>query len=158
MTGLFAVVLAGLGLLATAVNWRHWTAPVPTPVRLEAGAADGERARFALCGEHRHDDCVVDGDTIRYRGDKIRIADINAPEVSEPKCDGELELGEKATDRLLALLNDGPFTLKPLPDRDEDKYGRLLRTVTRGGRSLGEVLVAEGLAERWRGYRRDWCS
>jgi endonuclease YncB( thermonuclease family) len=33
----------------------------------------------------------------------------------------------------------------------------LLRTVTRGGKSLGEILVAEGLAERWSGKRGDWC-
>jgi hypothetical protein len=27
----------------------------------------------------------------------------------------------------------------------------------RGGESVGEVLVREGLAEEWQGYRRDWC-
>ena len=37
-------------------------------------------------------------------------------------------------------------------------YGRKLRQITRGGTSLGEVLVAEGLAERWIGYRRNWCK
>ena len=34
---------------------------------------------------------------------------------------------------------------RPNPDgRDEDKYGRKLRIVTRGGESLGGVLVDEG--------------
>ncbi|MDE2404426.1 MAG: thermonuclease family protein [Sphingomonadales bacterium] len=155
---LFVAVLAGLGLIAAATHWRRWGDAGPVPVRLAAGTDDRESARFTLCGGRWRADCVVDGDTIHYRGEKIRVADINAPEVSEPKCDHELDLGEKASDRLLELLNQGRFSLRPLPDRDEDVYGRKLRTITRGGRSLGEVLVAEGLAERWRGYRRDWCS
>ncbi|MBU6267776.1 MAG: thermonuclease family protein [Sphingomonadales bacterium] len=158
MLVLFTVVLAGLVLMAAATNWRHWLGHTPPAVRLVATVGDREGARFTLCGTRWRADCVVDGDTIHYHGDKIRIADINAPEVSEPKCDHELDLGEQATDRMLALLNEGRFSLMPLPDRDEDVYGRKLRTITRGGRSLGEVLVAEGLAERWRGYRRDWCS
>jgi micrococcal nuclease len=32
-----------------------------------------------------------------------------------------------------------------------------LRTVTRQGASVGEELVREGLAERWKGYRGNWC-
>ena len=42
--------------------------------------------------------------------------------------------------------------------RDEDQYGRKLRMVTRDGRSIGEVLVGEGLARRWEGSRRSWCD
>jgi len=158
IVALFAVVLAGLVLMAAVTNWRHWFGRSPAPIRLVAGPGDVERARFTRCAPRWRPDCVVDGDTIHYHGEKIRIADINAPEVSEPQCDYELDLGEKATDRMLGLLNEGPFSLKPLPDRDEDVYGRKLRTIMRGGHSLGEVLVAEGLAERWVGFRRDWCT
>lgn len=122
--------------------------------------SDREAARFTLCkGAHRVT-CVVDGDTFWYRGDKIRIADINAPEVSKPSCEREAELGNRATGRLLVLLNSGPFTLAPNDDgtgRENDPYGRLLRTVTRGGASLGGELVSEGLAEHWKGYRGNWC-
>ncbi len=57
---------------------------------------------------------------------------------------------------MIGLLNAGAFTLER-EGRDEDRYGRKLRAVKRRGRSLGEVLVAEGLAERWTGRRRDWC-
>ena len=118
---------------------------------------DREAANFAMCGgSGERDNCVVDGDTFWYRGDKIRIADINTPEVSEPDCVREARLGARATGRLHALLNAGPFTLEAV-DRDSDAYGRLLRTVTRGGESLGATLVGEGLAEEWQGYRRSWC-
>ena len=99
---------------------------------------------------------MVDGDTFWYRGEKIRIADINTPEVSEPSCAREAELGHKATRRLRELLNQGPFALEPI-DRDHDQYGRSLRVVTRGGESLGDTLVSEGLAEEWKGYRGEWC-
>ena len=122
----------------------------------QAAAGDTESAHFTTCGSGARVTCVVDGDTFWYRGDKIRIADINTPEVSEPQCPEEARLGAAATRRLAVLLNDGPFTLETI-DRDRDRYGRQLRVVTRGGESLGLVLVREGLAEEWRGYRGSWC-
>jgi len=121
-----------------------------------AAAADTESARFALCGGGARVNCVVDGDTFWYAGEKIRVADINTPEVSQPACAREAELGRAATERMHELLNAGAFTLEPT-DRDRDRYGRQLRTVTRGGESLGAVLVREGLAEEWRGRRGRWC-
>jgi len=59
--------------------------------------------------------------------------------------------------RLVELLNAGPFTLAPHA-RERDRYGRLLRVVVRRGRSVGAQLVAEGLAEPWRGRRSGWCG
>jgi endonuclease YncB( thermonuclease family) len=130
------------------------------PVPRHAAAPDRETAHFALCDGPVRVNCVVDGDTFWYGGAKVRIADINAPEVSEPDCPSEAALGARATDRLVTLLNQGAFTLAPNNDgsgRDQDQYGRLLRTVTRDGASVGEVLVDEGLAEEWKGYRGSWC-
>ncbi|MCH7628628.1 MAG: thermonuclease family protein [Proteobacteria bacterium] len=120
--------------------------------------ADGERARFGPCAPGPRVTCVVDGDTFWYRGTKIRIADINAPEVSHPSCPREAALGAAATRRLTELLNAGPFTLAVEGKRDTDRYGRALRVVARRGESLGLRLEREGLAERWRGRRGDWCG
>lgn len=143
-----------LAALSAAVLWNGGPAADAAPVR---AANDTEQAQFAHCvGGHRVT-CVVDGDTIWYQGTKIRIADINAPEVSEPQCAYEAQLGARATERLTDLLNAGPFSFSAA-DREYDKYGRRLLVVSRGGKSLGETLVAEGLAERWRGYRRNWCN
>jgi endonuclease YncB( thermonuclease family) len=114
--------------------------------------------RFVLCARARRQNCVVDGDTIRYRGVKIRLEDIDAPEVFSPKCPSELARGERATARLLALINAGPFELVRTGSRDQDRYGRKLRTLERGGRSLGAILVAEGLARPWDGARHPWCG
>lgn len=99
---------------------------------------------------------IVDGDTFRYGGEKYRIADIDTPEV-DGRCAHESELAARATDRMEALLHQGPFELHGV-DRDEDQYGRKLRVVTRGGRSLGDQLVAEGLARTWTGRREPWCA
>ena len=111
---------------------------------------------FALCAGSVRIDCVVDGDTFWLGGTKIRIADINTPEVSSPNCAAEAALGRRATTRLRELLSAGSFQLQAV-DRDEDAYGRKLRVVVRGGQSLGDVLVAEGLAHHWRGYQENWC-
>ena len=113
-------------------------------------------ASFALCAEGPRTTCVVDGDTFWLNGEKVRIADINAPETHSAGCPAEQALGDRATRRLITLLNAGPFDLAT-EGRATDRYGRSLRVVRRGGRSLGGQLVSEGLAEPWRGRRSDWC-
>jgi endonuclease YncB( thermonuclease family) len=113
---------------------------------------------FGLCASPRQQNCVVDGDTIRYGGVKIRLADLDAPEVFSPQCPGEAALGQRATRRLLQLINAGPFELVRSGSRDEDRYGRKLRVIERGGRSLAATLIAEGLARPWDGARRSWCG
>ena len=114
------------------------------------------RTIYGRCGSGASD-CVFDGDTFRYRGEKIRIADIDAPETRDAKCASEAQLGARATDRLAQLLSQGDFDLSRYESRDRDQYGRLLRVVTRDGASIGQVLVSEGLARRWEGRRRPWC-
>jgi endonuclease YncB( thermonuclease family) len=113
---------------------------------------------YSLCWSVIQRSCVIDGDTIRYGGAKIRIADIDTPEISEPKCASEAALGHRAKERLLELLNEGPFDIVHSGGRDEDVYGRKLRVLRRDGRSLGMILVSEGLAKRWTGARRSWCA
>jgi micrococcal nuclease len=121
-----------------------------------AVAVDGN-GRFTLCARATQQNCVIDGDTIRYRGIKIRLEDIDAPEVFSPQCASEAKLGRRAAERLLDLMNAGPFQLVG-GSRDEDRYGRKLRVVARHGRSVGDALIAEGLARRWDGARRPWCG
>ncbi|WP_430439055.1 thermonuclease family protein [Shinella sp.] len=115
-----------------------------------------ETRSFPICNGPLRTTCVVDGDTIWMDGVKIRIADIDTPEIGEPKCESERALGHRAKNRLRELLNTGPFELAA-SGRDEDKYGRKLRVVVRDGRSLGDQLVSEGLARTWSGRREPWC-
>jgi micrococcal nuclease len=122
-----------------------------------AGTAAVAAERYGVCRSPGQQSCVVDGDTIRHKGLKIRIADIDTPEISEPKCASEAALGHRAKDRLVELLNKGPFEIVPMGGRDEDVYGRKLRVLMRDGRSIGMILVEEGFARRWTGARRSWC-
>lgn len=117
------------------------------------GGGTGDRVEMtAVTGPVR----VIDGDTFDYGGERIRVADIDTPEL-RGRCAHEIELAARATSRMRALLAEGPFELHPTGDRDEDQYGRKLRIVTRGGQSLGDMLVAEGLARTWTGRREPWC-
>lgn len=121
------------------------------------GGGESHSARFGLCHNGGGYHCVVDGDTFWLAGERIRIADIDTPETHSPRCPEEARLGDAATRRLHDLLNEGAFSLT-MVDRDTDRYGRKLRVVTRGGESLGGVLVAEGLARWYQGGRRSWCD
>jgi micrococcal nuclease len=112
-------------------------------------------AAMPICGEGPRITCVVDGDTFWLAGVKYRIADIDAPEVSRPSCAAELALGNRATNRLADLLQHGRFEVRPT---GTDRYNRTLAIVIRDGRSIGMQLVGEGLARRWDGSRRSWCS
>jgi len=140
----FVMPLAGI-VIGVAYGW----ATVPPE--------DIISASFPICGSGARTTCVVDGDTFWLDGIKYRIADIDTPEIGEPRCAGEKELGEQAKNRLQSLLNAGAFGLKA-GLRDEDKYGRKLREVYRGGQSLGAQLVDEGLAHRWVGFKQSWCG
>ena len=129
---------------------------VPAAANCQIGGSDAVEATFQKCGSAKRVTCIVDGDTFWHAGMKVRIADVNTPETSRPSCPREQELGNRATARMQTLLNDGPFLLIRA-GRDEDRYGRKLRVVMRGGKSLGGILVNEGLAENWTGRRKNWC-
>lgn len=115
-----------------------------------------QASAFARCGIIKRN-CIIVGDTLYIGGEKVRVADIDTPEINEPRCESEKALGEQATERFIELVNAGPFEMRAWPERDEDQYGRKLRVLVRDGRSLGDVLVLEGLARKWSGRREPWC-
>lgn len=147
------IVLIAAGIYAAHL---HQEGGQPAPATAIA-QTDMLRATFSFCGEGRRVTCIVDGDTFWMSGERIRIADIDTPEINPPRCEEERLKGEAAKHRLRELLNAGPFSLVA-GTRDEDQYDRKLRTVLRDGRSIGEMLVGEGLARRWDGARRSWCG
>lgn len=154
-----AVALAAL-VGWNAPDWIGREAAAPTAlfalVQSTPASKDGIQTYFPICSGGLRYTCVVDGDTFWLRGQKIRVADIDTPEVSSPRCPAELQLGRRATGRMQDLLNTGPFTLEAT-DRAEDRYGRKLFRVMRGGESLGGALVDEGLAVWFGNGRPDWC-
>lgn len=135
-----------------SATWQAGQDGISAPASHEGGSAT-----FSLCYSGGGTNCVVDGDTFWFQGQKIRMADIDAPETHPSRCAHEADLGQRATLRLQDLLNEGPIILEPI-GRDMDVYGRKLRIVARDGQSLGEILVSEGLARSWTGSRRPWCG
>lgn len=85
------------------------------------------------------------------------MIDYDTPEISEPRCASEEALGQSAKRRLLELLNSGVVEVRAKGSRDVDRYGRKLRLVLVDGKSVGDVLIAEGLAWPWEGRRHNWC-
>lgn len=73
-----------------------------------------------------------------------------------PRCLSEKALGDRATQRLIQLVNSGPVSSQSI-DRDEDVYGRKLRIVMVNEASVGDTLVNEGLARYYEGGRKPWC-
>lgn len=120
------------------------------------GAASLPAGGIPICAGPVRVTCVVDGDTFWWHGIKIRVADIDTPEIAQPRCPAERALGERAKHRFAKLLNAGRFELRA-GARDMDRNGRKLRVVMRDGRSIGGQLVREGLARPWTGRREPWC-
>lgn len=120
------------------------------------------RASFTRCGPGRGHACVVDGDTFKLGTRKIRIEGIDAPEVHPAQCPEEARLGEQATAKLIALLNDGPFRMTGWLHRRSDQYGRELMIITRkradgSTQDIADTMVESGLAHRYRGFKTGWC-
>jgi endonuclease YncB( thermonuclease family) len=108
-----------------------------------------------LAEEIRKEDItVIDGDTIRLRGNStsIRLRNHNAPETYKAKCEQERALGEKSRARLQEMVNTGKVDLGPV--KAHDVYRREVREMTVNGVDVGKTLRSEGLAKR---QSREWC-
>lgn len=103
---------------------------------------------------------VHDGDTLRCDGEKIRIANIDAPELpGSSRCDPrqlrggnnpswcDYEAGAASRDALRAFVSRGRVEIKRL---GTDRYGRTLATVTVNEQDAGAYLVSIGLARWWK--------
>lgn len=100
---------------------------------------------------------VHDGDSIRCGAERVRIANIDAPELrGSPKCGArrgytawcDFALGEAARKALAALIARGHRVT--IVRSGTDVYGRTLALVYVDGVDAGEWLIAQGLARRWR--------
>ena len=73
---------------------------------------------------------VTDGDTIRYKGAKIRLEGIDAPEINQ-QCKTKNKFwncGEQASNALKNLIENKPNKKFNCDGNSIDKYGRQLRT------------------------------
>uniref|UniRef100_A0A7C1SWR2 Nuclease n=1 Tax=Agrobacterium albertimagni TaxID=147266 RepID=A0A7C1SWR2_9HYPH len=138
-------------------------AAVP-PVRPATGATEtaqltGENfsGKFYFCGTSGLDNCVMSGDTFWYRKTKIVLADIAAPRTDGAACQQERDRGFAAKVRLKDLLSSGRFDLQTLKVQSAGAAPGVMRVATRDGRSLGSILVSEGLAKPRMARQQSWC-
>jgi endonuclease YncB( thermonuclease family) len=144
---------------ATAVLLAIVTFPTYAPM-LIPDSASAKAVAFVGPKMSRQQLYVVDGDTIHYNREKIRIANIDAPEISQAKCDSELKRGLDAKAALKELLDGKEFNITrgdPKTGRMTDKYGRTLALISVNGRDVGNLLVQRQLARQWTGRRMPWC-
>jgi hypothetical protein len=97
---------------------------------------------------------AFDGDTFDMGGQRIRVANIDAPELHPSRCAEEERLGQAAKARLSALLNSGTVTMS---GSGHDQYGRELRNVQVNGQDVGEAMIAAGVAREYGSGRKPWC-
>jgi endonuclease YncB( thermonuclease family) len=99
---------------------------------------------------------VIDADTISVYGKppNVRLVGFNAPETRHAACAAEQQLGDKATHRLRELVHNGKLDLEyvtcacPAGTQGTPacNYGRTCGVLKAGGRDVGAILIAEGLA------------
>ena len=103
-----------------------------------------------------------DGDTCYVMIDgnkaKIRLLELDTPEISKPKCEAELELGLEARDYLNNLIiNASSVEIKT--DYEKDYFGRTLAHLIIDGEDASAKIRSNDLGVIYqRGNEQDWCS
>lgn len=100
---------------------------------------------------------VIDGDTIKIRGARIRLHGIDAPE-SVQVCQAEGKSYRCGTSATLALARRIGNRSVSCDERDKDRYGRVVAVCRAGGEDLNGWLVSEGLALAYQRYSTDYVG
>jgi len=89
---------------------------------------------------------VVDGDTLRFGGTRVRLTGLDAPELDQTcRDEAGAEYGCGAAAKAFLADFIGGRTIQCIPS-GRDKYGRVLATCTVGGADLGNAIVEAGWA------------
>ena len=110
---------------------------------------------------------AVDGDTVKCDGQNLRpmgdgapfVSGFDAPEIGRfADCPEEHRLGVRAFARMSELLQLPGLVVEE--SREIDRFGRPLVVLRLpDGRTLGSILIEEGLAVEWTpDYRASWCG
>lgn len=100
---------------------------------------------------------VIDGDTLAFGRERVRIANLDAPDVgSHAHCALEQRRGEAARAFARAVI-DRAAVVQVVDRQGIDRYGRTLARVLVDDRDFGRVMIAAGHGRPWRGRSSDWC-
>ena len=100
---------------------------------------------------------VIDGDTLKVNGARVRLHGIDAPEsVQTCIADGRRwRCGQRAASALAQRISGGSVSCK---ERARDAYGRMVAMCRAGGKDLNAWLVSEGWALAYRSYSLDYVD
>ena len=102
-----------------------------------------------------------DGDTCYVMIDgnkaKIRLLELDTPEISKPKCEAELELGLEARDYLNNLITNASI-VEINTDYEKDYYGRTLAYLIIDGEDVSSMIVRNNLGVKYdTDNKMNWC-
>tara|TARA_B100000965_G_scaffold270657_2_gene228910 strand:- start:282 stop:653 length:372 start_codon:yes stop_codon:yes gene_type:complete len=101
------------------------------------------------------DTCYV---TVDGENTKIRLLELDTPEISKPKCDAELKLGLEARDYLNNLITNAT-TIEFKTDYTKDYFGRILSFLILDGEDVSSKIVSQNLGVVYdKNNKKDWCS
>lgn len=146
--------VAGMALFGIAIMVA--TVGIGAATYFKLGSSGAAKApNFGQCYNTDEGNCVVDGGTINFGGDKVRIAGMEAPGIDGAKCDAERTRGISAAVKLVDLLNGGNVTVSR---SFRDASGRMVREVLVNGDDVGKTMISAGLAREAGSGEPDWCA
>ena len=146
--------IAGVLLLCVAIAVVTVGVSVATIFRTDPNAA-ADAARFGQCYNAPGPNCVLDGDTIEFAGERVEIAGIQAPKIDGAGCPNERERGIEAAVRLADLLNRGKVATAG-EEREPD--GSVRTKVQVDGLDVGVAMVNAGVARDSSDGPGSWCG
>lgn len=100
------------------------------------------------------DTCYV---TIENENTKIRLLELDTPEISKPKCTQEKKLGIQARDFINELILNAK-NIKIKTEYKKDYFGRTLAFVIIDGVNISELLIKNNLGVVYKkGHKKNWC-
>ena len=103
-----------------------------------------------------------DGDTcyVIYEGkkDKVRLLDLDTPEISNPQCEKEYILGIEAREYINQLIFDGK-RIEFETEYNRDFFGRILSYIIVDGENVSKLMVSHSLGVVYdKNNKKDWCE
>ncbi len=103
-----------------------------------------------------------DGDTcyIQYKGekDKIRLLELDTPEINNSKCEKEYILGIKARDYINKLISNS-YKIEFISDYKRDYFGRILTYMFIDGENVSKIIVSNELGVIYdKNNKPNWCE
>lgn len=103
-----------------------------------------------------------DGDTcyIQYKGkkDKIRLLELDTPEINNSKCEKEYILGIKARDYINELISNS-YKIEFTSDYKRDYFGRILTYMFIDGENVSKTIVSKELGVIYdKNNKPNWCE